>query len=114
MVQRCTHSIFPEAINDIARKESLLEKMYMSNIFMSLDHKSNFEVLKNRWGPNGKNISIEDTIEIFSQVIATMMFKNERVMFQEAMRTNVRKAVIKTVRKVINMEGGDNHYDTIC
>jgi len=100
-------------INHTNRKESLLEKMYKSSIFMSLNDKSNFEVLKHRYGPNGKNISIEGVIGIFSEVISTMIYKNRRVMFQEAMRINLNKALNKTVKEVISMKGGNNYYDTL-
>lgn len=95
------------------RGDSLLQKMYKSAIFMSLDHRNKFEVLKNRYGANGKDFPVEDVIEIFSEVISAMIYKNERVMFQEGVRTELIKALKKTVEEVINMEGGDNYYDTL-
>lgn len=97
----------------VKRGDSLREKMYRSSIFMTLDHKNKFEVLKNRYGKHGTNFSVDGVIEIFSEVISTMIFKNEMMMFQEGVKTNLNKALNKTVKEVISMEGGDDYYDTL-
>jgi len=94
--------------------EPLFDKVLKAHIVISLNHNNSLEIIKNRYdGITGPNVPIKEAIKIFSKILSILIFKNERHMFQEGMRIRLIKQLSKTMEKEINIEGGDNHYDTL-
>ena len=65
---------------------SLHMKLYESNIVISLDHKNNISILKDRYSGINKNLSTAEVIEILSRILSLYMFKGRMGIFQEAMK----------------------------
>ena len=66
--------------------QSHMMKMYQANILISVNHKSNVEILKNRYGPHGSDIPISETINIFTD------------MFRESLKGQLIKSINKTIK----------------
>jgi len=78
--------------------QSHMMKMYQANILISVNHKSNVEILKNRYGPHGSDIPISETINIFTEILTRQIFGDYLDMFRESLKGQLIKSINKTIK----------------
>ena len=80
-------------------KPSFHSMLYEANIVISLDHKNDINILKDRYsGEVDKNLSKTEVIEMLSRILSLYIFKGRMVMFQEAMKEQLVKQITDVIQ----------------
>ncbi len=88
------------------QQPSMNQRLYDANIVIFLDRSGKIDVLKNRWGPHGKEVNTDDLIEILCIILAEHLFKGIMKLFQEGMKEKLMCAMKKIIKK-------ESSHDTV-
>jgi hypothetical protein len=100
-------SNFNLSINKSNIKHSPTIGLYEATLSISIDYKNKINILKHRYEPHKSDLSIDDTINIMMDMLCRKVYDGRMIMFQEAMKINLCKAIKETLK------GGDIDEDTL-
>lgn len=82
-------------------RQSFNLALYNANIVLSLDNRSNINILKNRFKEFNRedDIPLEKAIDILTEMITIHIFKGRVKLFQEGMKIELIKSINKTIKE---------------
>ncbi|MFX1340842.1 MAG: hypothetical protein ACFFDK_19685 [Promethearchaeota archaeon] len=84
------------------RRPSLREKMYMSNYVISLRNLVGgkgvvFDIFKNRYDRRVGEVSLEDAVDVISNMLATAKLQNSNELFQTNLQLRLKEVISKVL-----------------
>jgi len=70
----------------LTSKGGMSSKLYEANMVLSLNHKHNFNILKNRYSGISGPVSTDQAVEQIAGMLVAHVFKGSMDMFQETMK----------------------------
>lgn len=83
--------------NYINRTRTL--SIYKANIAFSIDGKGSLDIIKNRFGETKTNLSLTETVDLCSDIIAKIRFKGITKVFEAGMKYELEESIKKIIDK---------------
>lgn len=76
---------------------SNLERTHQAHKIVSLGRYGKVDIWKNRGGPTGDDVSVDDLVEVMSDILANNIFRGRMKLFKEHFRQDVKKAIYREI-----------------
>lgn len=82
--------------------------LHRANIAFIIDGRGRMDIIKNRYKEPKENLSLEESIELFSTILAQARYKGITKVFEEGMKNDLKESM----QNVINKHKGGEVFDT--
>lgn len=82
--------------------------LYRANIAFIIDGRGRMDIIKCRYGEAKQDLSLEEGIELFSDILAKARYKGITKIFEEGMKHDLKESM----KNVINKHKGGEELDT--
>jgi hypothetical protein len=78
-------------------RQSYMQRIYEATVVFSLNYKSKINILKSRYGPAQEDISTEEAIRMFAEILSRHIFGDYIDLFRESLKQELIKAITHTI-----------------